>query len=322
MRTLGTWVMSVGLVPIGREAAIIETGGAIGSGLARRFRGRGAAMATAGIAAAFATAYHAPLAAIVYVEEHLRVRGSRRATVFTVCGAAGGFLLAVTVFDTRAVLPMIHAGWRDQLAAGAIVVVPATLSARLFLEVRSRLAAMRVGRVASTRFRLATAAGGATVAGLMVACWPDSAGNGMDVLRHLAPSTQIIGVVVVAMVVAKLVGTSAVFASGAPGGALTPTIVIGAGGALALAMGISALGWGTPDIWTMVVLAGAVAVAVSLRAPLTAVVLLPELTGRYALVPACAVAVALAVGIDRLIDMVVRTRAGGAAAGVVFDEDG
>ncbi|MDO8389993.1 MAG: chloride channel protein [Actinomycetota bacterium] len=322
MRTLGTWVMTVGLVPIGREAAIIETGGAIGSGLARRFRGRGAAMATAGIAAAFATAYHAPLAAIVYVEEHLRVRGSRRATAFTVCGAVGGFLLAVTVFDTRAVLPITYADWRDQLAAGAIVVVPAALAARLFLEVRSRLAALRTGRVITTRFRLVTALAGATLAGLMVACWPRSAGNGMDVLRHIAPSTQLVGAVVVAMLVAKLVGTSAVFATGAPGGALTPTIVIGAGGALALAMAVSALGWGTPDIWTMVVLAGAVAVAVSLRAPLTAVVLLPELTGRYSLVPACAVAVALAVGLDRVIDLGLRSRLRGAAAGAVFDEDG
>lgn len=327
MRTLGTWVMTVGLVPIGREAAIIETGGAIGSGLARRFRGRGAAMATSGIAAAFATAYHAPVAAIVYVEEHLRVRASRRATVFTISGAVGGFLLAVTVFDTRAVLPTLNPGWRDQVAAGALVVVPAALAARLFLELRSRFAAMRARRVITTRFRLITALVGATVAGLMVACWPDSAGNGMDVLRHLAPSTQIVGVVVVAMVVAKLVGGSATFASGAPGGALTPTIVVGAGGALALAMAVDALGWHTPDIWTMVVLSGAVAVAVGLRAPLTAIVLLPELTGRYSLVVACAVVVAVAVGVDRLVDLVVRKpaaddAAAGAGAGAVFDEDG
>lgn len=324
MRTLGTWVMTAGLVPIGREAAIIETGGAIGSGLARRFRGRGAAMATAGIAAAFATAYHAPLAAIVYVEEHLRVRGSRRATVFTVCGAVGGFVLATYGFDAHTVLPTLYTGWRDHLAAGLLVVVPAALAARLFLEVRSRFAAMRAKRVITTRFRLVTALTGATVAGLMVAAWPNSAGNGMDVLRHVAPSTQLVGAVVVAMLLAKLVGSSATFASGAPGGALTPTIVVGAGGGLALAMAVSALGWSPPDIWTMVVLAGAVAVAVGLHAPLTAVVLLPELTGRYSLVPACALVVAVAVGLDKGVDLVLRSRTAqaGAGAGAVFDEDG
>ena len=45
-RSAATFVSVVGLVPIGRESAIIETGGAIGSTLGRRFRGRGASMAT------------------------------------------------------------------------------------------------------------------------------------------------------------------------------------------------------------------------------------------------------------------------------------
>ena len=73
-RAAATWLVSSALVSIGRESAIIETGGAVGAAT-----GRGDTLAAAGIAAAFAGAYHAPVAAFVYVEEHLGVRSSRRA---------------------------------------------------------------------------------------------------------------------------------------------------------------------------------------------------------------------------------------------------
>lgn len=321
LRSAATWVMSAGLVPIGREAAIIEAGGAIGSGLGRRFRGHGAAMATAGIAAAFATAYHAPLAAMVYVEEHLRVRASRRATVFALAGALGGFLLAVVVFDVRVVLPAVEASWRDQAVAVCIVALPAALAARVFVEGRTRLSAGRAARVTSARCRVLTAIGGAGIAAGVVVRYPFTAGNGMDVLREVSTAADVAGALVVAMVLAKMTGALATFGSGAPGGALTPTIVVGGGAGLAATMLAERLGWGTPGVWTIVVLGGAAAIAVGLRAPLTAIVLLPELTGRYALVPACGAVVLLAVAIDRSLDAAER-RWGGRVPVGVHDEDG
>ena len=56
VRMVATWLITIGLAPVGRESAIIESGGAIGSTLGRRFGGRGATAAAAGIAAAFAAA--------------------------------------------------------------------------------------------------------------------------------------------------------------------------------------------------------------------------------------------------------------------------
>jgi H+/Cl- antiporter ClcA len=261
------------------------------------------------------------LAALVYVEEHFCVRASRRATLFAVAGALGGFLLAVVVFDVRVVLPAVEASWRDQAVAVCIVALPAALAARVFVEGRTRLATLRVVRVTSARFRVVTAIAGAAIAAAVVARYPLTAGNGMDVLRDVSTATDVAGALVVAMVLAKLVGALATFGSGAPGGALTPTIVVGGGAGLAVAMLAERLGWATPGTWTIVVLGGAAAIAVGLRAPLTAVVLLPELTGSYALVPACAVVVLLAVAFDRSLDAAER-RWGGKVPVVVHDEDG
>lgn len=307
VRTLGTWLITVGLAPVGRESAIIESGGAIGSTLARRFGGRGATTAAAGIAAAFATAYHAPLAAIVYVEEHLQVRGSRRATRFTIGGAVCGFLLATQAFDVHRVFPSVTVGWGDLAVAGAIAVVPATLAAKVFFCSRTAGVDRLRGVAGTHRWLLVAVVAGAAVAAMLLG-YPLTAGNGMDAMRHIAPAGAIAGSVVVAMSVGKLVGTTATLGSGAPGGALTPTIVVGAGSALAVVWVAQRCGWGSPNPWALAVLAGAAALAVGLRAPLTAIMLLPEMTGSYRLLPVTLFVVLGAVTIDAAIDRVSRRR--------------
>ena len=117
-RTAATWLSVVGLSPIGRESALLESGGAIGMSVARRFGGHGATMATAGMAAALAAAYHAPVAAVLYIEEHFAIRGSRRAMTFTAGGALGGHVLATRLFGGHALLPMRPGPWRTMVLAG------------------------------------------------------------------------------------------------------------------------------------------------------------------------------------------------------------
>ena len=148
LRAAATWLMSMGPASVGRESAIIETAGAAGSVSARRLGGKGDAMAAAGIAAAFAAAYHAPVASLLYVEEHLGVRRSRRAVLFAFAGAFGGQFATVWLFDVHPIFPRVQ-GPRWQLVAPALVaLVPSVLAARLFLQLRVRLN----GRAISDRF--------------------------------------------------------------------------------------------------------------------------------------------------------------------------
>ena len=321
LRGTGTWLMVIGMAPVGREAAILETGGAVGSTLGRRFGGRGAALAAAGAVAAFATAYHPPLSGIVYKEEHLRVRGSRRALRFTIAGSLLGFLLATQAYGVEVILPTVDASWSRLAVAGLVAVVPATLGARLYLEVRNRLSDARERRAVRPVVRAGVAVLPAALAGAEVARYPLTAGNGMDSLRHVAPTVSVVGAVALAMAAGKALGSTAIISGGAPGGAMTPTIVVGAGSAMLAVLAGNGLGWGTPDVWALTVLAGSAAIAVGLRAPLTAILLLPELTGRYALLPATAAVVLCAVVVDRGLDRCVGRLAERLPAGV-RDEDG
>lgn len=314
-RVAAIWAVAAGLVSIGRETAIIEAGGAVGAKAGRRTGGKGDAMAVAGIAAAFAAAYHAPLAAMVYVEEHLRVRGSGRAVRFTVAGAVGGHLVAVGLLGGDALFPPLEGSRWALLIAGLAVAVPAAMTARVFLRLRTAAAADGWRERLPSAGRHAVVVTAALVAGLAVALAPDAAGNGMDGLRTV-PVSATVGLAV-ALVVGKIVGTTAALAAGAPGGVISPSMAIAGGAALLVALGADAAGLAVDHPWDIVVAAMVVGVAVGLRSPIMAPLLVAELLGDYTLVPALAVVALAAYAIDRLVDLVTRSR----PSDKVHDED-
>jgi CIC family chloride channel protein len=301
IRTTATWLVASGLVSIGRESAIVETGGAFGSAIGRWRNGRGDALAAAGIAAAFATAYHAPIAAVLYVEEHLRVGGSRRALAFTISGAVGGHVLSLVAFDGDALLRGIDGTRAGLVTLSLLCLLPAVVAGRGLLEFRDRITGVAF-RERRRRVRWIAVAVMACVAGLAVAITPMAAGNGMDALRH-ASAEATIGVAL-ALAIGKLAGTGAALAAGVPGGILFPTIGIAAGWALLTCLAVDAVGVGVAHPWDAMVGAMAIGVAVGLRSPLVAVFLIPEMLGDLTLVPAIAAVVAAATIVDRGIDRI------------------
>lgn len=301
VRAAATWVATSGLSSIGRESAIIELGGAFGTTAGRRFGGRGDVLATAGIAAAFAAAYHAPIAAVFYLEEHLRISRSRRAFRFASAAALVGHLLSVHAFGGHAVFPAVVDPTWSMLGVALIGVVPAIAGARLFRLLRVQVTAARASARVAVPWWL-TVIAFALVAGLAVAVFPAAAGNGLQSLR--ASSLGLTVPLALGLCVGKLVGTTASLGSGAPGGALTPTIGISAGAAMLVLLMLSRVGLdlGSHVTWAVIVGAMAIGVSTGLKAPLMAVFLIPEMVGEYWLVPFVALVVLVGAGLDRLID--------------------
>jgi H+/Cl- antiporter ClcA len=319
IRAVGTWIASTGLSSIGRESAIIEMGGAVGTTLGRRSGGRGDALATAGIAAAFAAAYHAPLAAVLYLEEHLGISRSRRALWFAATGAVAGHLAMAQLWGATSIFPApVGSRWQT-LGLSLLVLVPALVGSRLFRVLRVRVKAVSLAE----RLRLpwwTVALLFALVAGVAVATFPLAAGNGMEALRRASVGGTVS--MAVALSIGKLVGTTAALGSGAPGGALTPTMGIAAGTGLLALLGVEGLGIGVGAgvAWGVMVCAMAVGVSVGLRSPLLAIVLVPELVGDYSLLPLIAVVVGVAVLADAVVDRAV-ARVATPVPDVVYDED-
>lgn len=84
---------------------------------------------------------------------------------------------------------------RGLAVAGLVAVVPATLGARLYLEVRNRLSDARERRAVRPAVRAGVVVLAAALAGAVVARYPLTAGNGMDSLRHVAPTVSVVGAV-------------------------------------------------------------------------------------------------------------------------------
>lgn len=319
-RAVGTWLSTVGLSSIGRESAIIEMGGAVGTVVGRRTGGRGDVLATSGIVAGFAAAYHAPVAALFYVEEHLKVSRSWRALRFTITSAVASFVLSTQLFGGHIVFPAPTGSRWETLWLSLAVLLPAVVAGRLFRVARVRVKASVLAARAGVPW-WTVAAALSLLAGAAVAVLPLAAGNGMETLRLASAGPTV--AIAVALVVGKIVGTTASLGSGAPGGALTPTMAIASGAALLALLGLEGLGLdvGGDVVWGVMVSAMAVGVAVGLRSPLMSVVLIPELVGDYTLLPSIAVVVGITWLVDRLVDRAV-TGLGRRIADGVYDEDG
>lgn len=314
-RGAATWTMAATMVSVGRESAIVEAGGAFGATVARRTGGRGHTMAAVGLTAAFTAAYHAPLSAIAYVEQHLGVRRSRRATRFVVIAALAAHLVSVKLMGGHQIFPRADGSRWTVLGEGLVALVPTVLVVRLFTEIRSRTSGGRaLPRTGWSRWVAVLVLAG--VSGVVVAVWPLAAGNGMEALRHSATTAS--WAVVGALLVGKAVGTLATLATGAPGGVISPTLAVGGGVAMAIALIAERLGADPPG-WSSLIGGLVAAVVVGLRTTFGAAVMVPELLGDYGLIPVAAVLAVSAWVVNRGLDVLIRRGAG--RRDEILDED-
>lgn len=314
-RAAGTWIASFAMVSVGRESAILETAGAVGATVDRRTRWSRGAFTAGGISAAFAAAYHAPVAAVLYVEEHVGIRREPRAVAYTVTGAALSRALLAVVFGAHPIFPAHQGELLGVAVLGAIGLVPAALAARLFLHIRDRTAVAARDRLpAPARVTLLAA-----LVGLLVAAAPLTAGNGMEALRFAADHPTV--TVALALGVGKLLATTAALASGVPGGAFSPTMALSAGASLGVYLAVTGAGVALPSpLWDGMLLAMVAGIAVGLQAPLTAAFVVPEMAGDVSLLPLAILAAAGATAIDRLLDRHLQRWKGGRVA-PLHDED-
>lgn len=285
-RVSSSWLAIASGLSIGREGPLIEFGGALGVAVGRVSRlsmRRTRILVAAGTAAGFAAAYNTPFAAALFVIE-------------TVIGIAA----------LEAVIPTIAATVVASMVTRSIVGGGPIYGARAFSttspwEFGSFLVIALAGAGAATVFKRAlgwfesafeqaalrqpwrSALGGLLV-GVVVAGIPQVAGNGYEPLNLLLDRPATASFLIV-LLVAKMAATSASVACGIPGGIFTPLLLTG-GIVGALWGHVAANFWTTTpaDIGSYVLLGMAATTAASIHAPLTAAVLVFELSGDYAIV--------------------------------------
>lgn len=304
LKSLGSWLAIVSGGSIGREGPLIQFGGTLGSTVARLFRvddTRARSLMAAGTAAGFAAAYNTPLAAVLFTLEVVTGVVALDAIVSTLAATA----LATAI--TRAVIgggPIYQQrgfalASQGELVAHVVLGILGALTAQAFMRL------LAGGETLFVRVKLPqpwrAGLGGLLVGGIATAL-PQVTGNGYEPLNAMLDGTVPLALVLW-LLVAKAVATTASVSSGSPGGVFTPTLLLGAAvgmgfqAVLAALFGASAIG--SPGAYALVGMAATTAAMT--HAPMMAAVLVFELSGDYPIVVPLLLATAVATVLSRAL---------------------
>ena len=237
-----------------------------------------------GIAAGMATSYNAPIAAAIFVMEV--VLGNFAMDVcapIVVASVLATIVRGAVLGDLK--IYEADAAPVDQLST-QLVLVAIVLGVLCGIGGILFRAALSYGRRGFQALRLPipmTLALGGLVVGAIGIFMPETWGNGIDVINIVADGNADLGVVLT-LFLWKQVATVATVGSGGLGGIFTPNLVIGAafGATFAHVVGsIAPMTAGETTAFVFVGMAGLT--AATMHAPVTALVLVFELTGHYEL---------------------------------------
>ncbi|MCU0857745.1 MAG: H(+)/Cl(-) exchange transporter ClcA [Pontiellaceae bacterium] len=269
---------------LGREGPTVQMGGAVGDAVSRLLKvspGERLALISAGAGAGLSAAFNAPLSGLVFVLEE--VRRDFQPIVF------GAAFLAAAVAD---VIARLGTGQFPVFTVPAYAVPPLTaLPIFVLLGVlcgglgvlfnRSLLASVKLYAKLPRRFIFPAVmlTGGAV--GLVGWFSPVTIGSGHSLAETALRGDLLPGAILLFFIV-RFVLTSVCYGTGVPGGIFAPLLVLGA--LLGLAVGRIAHGLApgvvpVPAVFAVVGMAAYFTAIV--RAPLTGVMLILEMTGNY-----------------------------------------
>jgi len=305
---------------VGREGPIVQIGSALGSTAGRALRmpeSRLRTLVACGAAAGIAATFNAPLAGVFFALELILSDFAAEAFGAVVLSAVTASVVSRSLLGDNAflVLPRFDVHHVVEYALYALLGLLAALVARAFVVV---LYALEDGcddvwrRLRGPEW--ARPAAGGVLLGLLLLALPEMYGVGYPVLANAVAGRYAVGFLLV-LLVGKMIATSLTIGIGGSGGVFAPSLFLGAalGDAFGqvlhdLAPGIVA----QPGAYALIGM-GAV-FAGSARAPITAVVILFELTGEYTIIlplmlaVVCATAVSRALSPDTIYTLKLRRR--------------
>ncbi len=287
VKFLGGWLAIGAGLALGREGPTVQMGASIAhliGRLGRRNAEDCLTLLAAGAGAGLATAFNAPIGGAVFVIEELLRRFETRSSIATLGASASAiavsrqilgqepdFILAESPYPGAGALPFF-------LMLGLIAGVLGVAYSRAILG------ALAVGASLTKRLpvELQAAAVGAGVGAL--AWWaPDWVGGGEalteQTLTHLAPASVVMAILAVRFVLGPIS-----YAARTPGGLFAPLLSVGT--QIGVIYGTIVGGW-FPKIEANPAAAGVVGMAAFftavVRAPITGIVLVIEMTGSFKL---------------------------------------
>jgi CIC family chloride channel protein len=289
---------------VGREGPIVQIGSAIGSALGQVTRQAGAntkLLVACGAAGGIGATFNAPIAGVFFGLELILRDWETRSFGLVVLAGVVATAVGRIAFGSEAFLTLppftLVSGWEYPLYA--LLGVIAALVGIAFIRVLYGMedAADRIWHGPAW---LRPACGGVLL-GLVLLVLPEMYGVGYPVLEGAIHGQYVVGLLL-AFLVGKIVATSLTMAIGGSGGVFAPSLFIGA--MLGSAFGIGAhdlLPTATAGAGAYGLVGMAAVFAAAGRAPITAVLIVFELTGDYSIILPLMLAVVVATGLSKLL---------------------
>ncbi len=289
---------------MGREGPIVQVGSALGATMGRLVRadeGRLRLLVACGAAGGIAATFNAPLAGVFFAMELILMTFSAEAFGAAVLSSVTASVIGRAAFGDVAFLelPAFHVDHLGQYGLFAVLGVVAGAVGVGFSRIL-----YAIEDACDWLWRgpewLRPAAGG-LVLGLLLLALPQMYGVGYPVLENATEGEYAVGFLLL-LLVGKVLATSVTIGIGGSGGVFAPSLFMGAmlgaayGAVLHQLLPNSA---GAVGAYALVGM-GAVFAGAS-RAPITAVVILFELTGEYSIILSMMLAIALATATGRLL---------------------
>jgi chloride channel protein, CIC family len=288
---------------LGPEDPSLQIGATIASGLGRHLRltrERLRLIAPVGAAAGLAAAFNAPISAVLFVIEEVIGRWSAAILGSIVLSAVSSVVVARSFLGSEPLfrVPTVGQISTEELLAYAVLGIVGGIASLAFSKtigwLRPRLKAMPRW---TQYFQPAIA--GLIIGVIALLGFPQVMGAGYEYMDQ-AMHNQFVWQTLVALAGLKIVATTLSFTSGTPGGMFAPTLFVGA--MLGAAVGNvehSLVPHLTGSIGTYALVGMGVLFAGFLRAPLTSVFMVLEVSGNYSIIVPVFVANTLAYLITR-----------------------
>ena len=279
----GLLTLGAGLT-LGREGPSVQMGAAAGQGfgeLLKRPDTERKYLITSGAAAGLASAFHAPMAGVVFALEEAHQNFSAIALVSAMAAAVAADFVSSTVLGMRPVLQVadmkplpLSYYWLIIIlgillgGAGVLFNKAILLSKAMYAKIKCSLYIKMVIPFVLT--------------GVVCMLMPDLFGSGSALIENMQLADKPVGYLVF-LLAAKILLLLMCFGSGLPGGIFFPLLVLGAlYGQIFSAAAQSVLGLSPQYVICIVLLAMAAHFSSIVRAPVTGILLVSEMTGSFA----------------------------------------
>ncbi|HHT0550333.1 TPA: H(+)/Cl(-) exchange transporter ClcA [Klebsiella michiganensis] len=288
----GMGTLGAGMV-LGREGPMVQLGGNLGRMVVDVFRMRSPearhTLLATGAAAGLSAAFNAPLAGILFIIEEMRPQF--RYNLISIKAVFTGVIMATIVFrifnGDKAVIEVgklsnapVNTLWL-YLILGMIFGCIGPLFNTLVLRTQDMFQRIHGGNIKKWVLIGGLIGGSCGVLGLIQ---PAASGGGFNLIPIAAAGNFSVGLLLF-IFIARVITTQLCFSSGAPGGIFAPMLALGT--LLGTAFGMAA----TPlfpayhlDAGTFAIAGMGALLAASVRAPLTGIVLVLEMTDNYQLI--------------------------------------